>query len=34
MNTMLNFYQLEQGIEASMHKSHIPGLALQNDTYT
>jgi CubicO group peptidase (beta-lactamase class C family) len=28
MNTMLNFYQLEQGIEAKMHESHIPGLAL------
>ncbi|HLJ33809.1 MAG TPA: serine hydrolase domain-containing protein, partial [Ktedonobacteraceae bacterium] len=25
---MLNFYQLEQDIEAAMHKSHIPGLAL------
>lgn len=25
---MLNFHQLEQGIEATMHKSHIPGLAL------
>ncbi len=28
MNTMLNFYQLEQGIEAKMRESHIPGLAL------
>ncbi len=28
MNPMLNFHQLEQGIEARMHKSHIPGLAL------
>ncbi|HLX39527.1 MAG TPA: serine hydrolase domain-containing protein [Ktedonobacteraceae bacterium] len=25
---MLNFYQLEQSIEATMHDSHIPGLAL------
>ena len=25
---MLNFHQLEQNIEASMHQSHIPGLAL------
>ncbi len=28
MNAMLNFRQLEQDIEAMMHKAHAPGLAL------
>jgi CubicO group peptidase (beta-lactamase class C family) len=28
MNTMINFYQLEQRITARMHEAHIPGLAL------